>query len=171
MPTLTSTLTSISTPSHTFRATESTAADVRVESNEEIPIASLPVADGGSDTATRVEVAFPNAGTEVKAVALGAQAPMIAEFFDASDILLGTIEFGGGANDTATGGFGDLVWPAYESHSAPDGTDQDLDALLSSGDVDYLEVKRVGASVRGNDNATDFPDPLKIRIAIFYSGN
>lgn len=169
MPTLAATLTSISTPAHTFRATKSTNADVRVESDEVIATASLPVADGGSDTPVRVELAFPNAGAEVVGVCLGGEAPMIAEFFTSADASLGTLEFGGGSADTVVGGLGDFVWPSYGGHAAPSVAPQNLAALLGSGDVDYINVKRVGASVRGSDDASTYPDPLAIRIAIFYN--
>jgi len=172
MPTLSSTLTTLSTPAHTFRATKSTSADVRVESDEAIPATSLPVADGGTFTKVRVELAFPNAAAEVVGVCLGAQAPMKAEFFTSAAVSLGTIEFGGGSSDNVTGGYGDLVWPSYAGHSAPSVSPQDLATILGGGDADYMMVWRVGETAGpGADNATDFPDDQLIRVAIFYNSN
>lgn len=60
MPTLTATLTTLSTPAHTFRASKITPADVRIETNEVIPATTLPTADGGTGIATLLEFAFPN---------------------------------------------------------------------------------------------------------------
>jgi len=172
MPTLASTLTTLSTPAHTFRATKSVSADVRVESDEAIPATSLPVADGGALTKVRVELAFPNAAAEVVGVCFGAQAPMKAEFFTAAAVSLGTLEFGGGSGDNVTGGYGDLVWPSYDGHAAPSSTEQNLAALLGAGDADYMEVWRVGETAGpGLDNATDFPADQLIRVAIFYNSN
>jgi len=174
MPTLASTLTSLSTPAHTFRATKSVNADVRVESDEVILIAALPVAEGGSDTATILEIAAPNAAAEIVGICMGAEVPMVADFFKSGPTSLGTIKFGGGANDTITDGLGDLVWPSYEGHAAPSATPQDLDTILGGGDIIYISIKRSGvdgAIGTATDNATDYPDGQPLRIAIFYNSN
>jgi len=69
---------------------------------------------------------------------------------------------GGGANDTVNDGPGDYVWPAYDGHTGPDG--------LGIGNLSYALVRRYGGATP-DDNATDYPGTMAMRLAVYYNGN